>query len=139
MREKNLNPRQGKIALLDFGLIARVDSNSRDLFINAIIHLANRDYFSLADDFVDLKILPPPPETNVSIVVPLMERTLTPYVAGGGATKYRDEISKVLDKLSVGLVAQFPWPGPNGLSLESVENCHCHLHRSTVMQADSAL
>ena len=47
-----------RIALLDFGLVAAIKQEDMDTFISAIIHLANRDYPSLVDDFIKLQILP---------------------------------------------------------------------------------
>ena len=46
-----------------------------------------------------------------------MERTLTPYVAGGGATRYRDEISKVFDKSSISLALNVLVRATNGLHI----------------------
>ena len=47
-----------RLALLDFGLVAAIKQEDMDTFISAIIHLANRDYPSLVDDFIKLQILP---------------------------------------------------------------------------------
>jgi len=44
--------------------------------VSAIIHLANRDYSSLVEDFIGLEILPA--DCDRSLVVPLMDKALTP-------------------------------------------------------------
>jgi len=65
----------------------------RDFMISAVIHLANKDYASLVDDFVKLQILPE--DTNRVAVIPLMDKALSPYVKGGGAKKYEEELKKL--------------------------------------------
>ena len=84
---------KAKLALLDFGLIAQIQQKDMDTMVSAIIHLANRDYKSLVDDFIDLEILPS--NCDRALVEPLMDKALTPYVKGGGAVKYEEEIKKI--------------------------------------------
>ena len=81
------------IALIDCGLMANIASEDRDHFISAVIHLANKDYASLVDDFIDLDILPP--ESDRAAIIPLMDKALTPYVKGGGAKKYEAELKRL--------------------------------------------
>ena len=83
----------GKIALLDFGLVASVGQDEMDTMVSSIIHLANKDFDRLVDDFIQLEILPT--DCNRSIVVPLMEKSLGPYIKGGGAKKYEEELKKL--------------------------------------------
>eukprot|EP00966_Prymnesium_polylepis_P000721 16196-Prymnesium_polylepis.1 len=77
-----------KLALIDFGLVAQVGVCSRrrsdklglidvrqedmDSMVSAIVHLANKDYASLVDDFISLKILPD--DCNRAKVIPLMDK-----------------------------------------------------------------
>jgi predicted unusual protein kinase regulating ubiquinone biosynthesis (AarF/ABC1/UbiB family) len=79
-----------RLAILDFGLVARVRSSDQDTMVNAIVHLANKDFGSLVDDFIDLEILPR--DTNRLTVVPLMDKALSPYIAGGGAQAFQDRV-----------------------------------------------
>jgi predicted unusual protein kinase regulating ubiquinone biosynthesis (AarF/ABC1/UbiB family) len=81
------------VALIDCGLMAEIDSGDRDHMISAVIHLANKDYASLVDDFINLKILPQ--DSNRAAIIPLMDKALTPYVKGGGAKKYEEELMKL--------------------------------------------
>jgi len=83
------------VALIDCGLMARVDPTDRDHMISAVIHLANKDYPSLVDDFMNLKILPA--NTDRQTVIPLMDKALSPYVKGGGAKRYEAEVKKMYD------------------------------------------
>eukprot|EP00808_Paulinella_micropora_P024115 g17880.t1 len=84
--------KKAKIALLDFGLVARITKEDQDKMVSAIIHLANKDYRSLVRDFQRLDILGS--RVDPAIVVPLMDKALTPYIKGGGAKKYREEVLK---------------------------------------------
>ena len=104
------------VALIDCGLMASIDPIDRDNMIGAVIHLANKgmississsivhkekltcffifkDYASLVDDFIKLKILPP--DSDRVAIIPLMDKALTPYVKGGGAKKYEEELLKL--------------------------------------------
>merc|ERR1712127_681352 len=81
------------MALIDCGLMASIDPTDRDNMISAVIHLANKDYASLVDDFILLEILPT--DSDRAAIIPLMDKALTPYVKGGGAKKYEEELKKL--------------------------------------------
>ncbi|KAK4722322.1 hypothetical protein R3W88_012555 [Solanum pinnatisectum] len=49
----------GKLAYLDFGMMGEFKQEYRDGFIEACLHLVNRDYSALAKDFVTLGLIPP--------------------------------------------------------------------------------
>mmetsp|Transcript_14872 Transcript_14872/g.26710 ORF Transcript_14872/g.26710 Transcript_14872/m.26710 type:complete len:440 (-) Transcript_14872:310-1629(-) len=87
------DPSKGRLCLLDCGLMASVEQEDMDTFVSAIIHLSNKDYKSLVDDFISLGILPA--DCNRSLVEPLMDKALTPYVKGGGAKVYEEELKKM--------------------------------------------
>jgi predicted unusual protein kinase regulating ubiquinone biosynthesis (AarF/ABC1/UbiB family) len=82
-----------ELALIDCGLMAEINNEDRDYMISAVIHLANKDYASLVDDFMKLKILPE--DSNRAAIIPLMDKALSPYVKGGGAKKYEEELKKL--------------------------------------------
>lgn len=82
----------GRLCILDFGLVATLQQEDIDRIVSAIIHLANRDYSSLIDDFINLEILPK--DCDRATIMPLMDKALSPYVKGGGAKKYEAEIRK---------------------------------------------
>ncbi|KAI3978451.1 hypothetical protein MKX01_015626 [Papaver californicum] len=48
----------GKLAYLDFGMMGEFRQELRDGFIEACLHLVNRDFSALAKDFVTLGLLP---------------------------------------------------------------------------------
>ena len=80
----------GRLGLLDFGLVARVRRDDQDTMVSAIIHLANKDFAALVDDFIALEVLPK--DTNRPTVIPLMDKALSPYIAGGGAKKFEERV-----------------------------------------------
>ena len=63
-----------QLALIDCGLMASINEEDRDHMISAVIHLANKDYASLVDDFMRLKILPG--DSNRAAIIPLNEKLL---------------------------------------------------------------
>ncbi|CAI9116418.1 OLC1v1017558C1 [Oldenlandia corymbosa var. corymbosa] len=54
-----LRTNDGKLAYIDFGMVGEFKQELRDGFIEACLHLVNRDYDALAKDFVTLGLLPP--------------------------------------------------------------------------------
>merc|ERR1712176_208972 len=89
------DPSKGKLALIDFGLMASLDQDEMDTLVSAIVHLSNKDYAKLTEDFVQLDILPE--DCDRAKVLPLMDKALSPFIKGGGATKYKDEIMKTYE------------------------------------------
>lgn len=53
-----LRTSDGKLAYLDFGMMGEFRQELRDGFIEACLHLVNRDFDGLAKDFVTLGLLP---------------------------------------------------------------------------------
>ena len=98
---------KAQLYLIDFGLVAQVRQQDMDAIVSAIIHLANKDYEALVDDFIDLEILPA--DCNRPKVVPLMDKALSPYVKGGGAKKYEEELKQMygMDGTAEGAVGGF--------------------------------
>ena len=48
----------GRLAILDFGLMTQIDSNIKYGMIEAISHLIHRDYEAIVEDFVTLDFIP---------------------------------------------------------------------------------
>ncbi|EFN55778.1 hypothetical protein CHLNCDRAFT_57703 [Chlorella variabilis] len=53
-----LKTRDGRLAYLDFGMMGQVDATIRRGLMRATLHLVNREFEALADDFVTLGMLP---------------------------------------------------------------------------------
>jgi aarF domain-containing kinase len=79
-------PNKGKLALLDFGLVAEIPAPDREAMVSATIHLANKDWDALCDDFAALGFLPR--DADRALIVPVMDRVLSPYLRGGGAKAF---------------------------------------------------
>lgn len=79
-------PDAGKLAVLDWGLVAEIPSPDREAMVRATIHLANRDWAALVDDFVALGFLPS--DADRRLIIPVMDRVLSPYLRGGGARAF---------------------------------------------------
>ena len=69
-------PDAGKLALLDFGLVAEIPAPDRAAMVSATIHLANRDWGALVDDFIALGFLPA--GCDRGLVLPVIDRVLGP-------------------------------------------------------------
>lgn len=49
---------EGKLAILDFGLMTQITDNQKFGMIEAISHLVHRDYEGIGDDFKRLDFIP---------------------------------------------------------------------------------
>jgi len=73
----------GKLAILDFGLMTEVTDNQKYGMIEAIAHLLNRDYTEIGQDFINLDFIPQ--GTDTTPIVPALTRVFDAALAGGGA------------------------------------------------------
>jgi aarF domain-containing kinase len=76
-----LRTRDGKLAYLDFGMMGSVDESIRQGLIRATLHLVNREYEALADDFVTLGMLPS--NSDKAKIVPALTGVFAEALAGG--------------------------------------------------------
>lgn len=76
-----LRTTDGKLCYLDFGMMGEVDINIRRGLIRATLHLVNREYASLADDFVTLGMLPETADREA--VIPALTGVFAEALAGG--------------------------------------------------------
>ena len=73
----------GKLAILDFGLMTEVTDNQKYGMIEAIAHLLNRDYTEIGADFINLDFIPE--GTDTTPIVPALTKVFDAALAGGGA------------------------------------------------------
>jgi len=64
----------GRMAYIDFGMMDQLDENTKETLIDAIVHLINKDYTDLAEDYVKLGFLSP--EVDIRPIVPALETLL---------------------------------------------------------------
>ena len=73
----------GKLAILDFGLMTEVTDNQKYGMVEAIAHLINRDYSEIGQDFINLDFIPEGTDTRP--IVPALTKVFDVALAGGGA------------------------------------------------------
>ncbi|MGK7898707.1 MAG: ABC1 kinase family protein [Xenococcus sp. (in: cyanobacteria)] len=64
----------GRMAYIDFGMMDQLDENTKETLASAVVQLINRDYQSLARDFVNLGFLTP--DTDINPIIPALEKVL---------------------------------------------------------------
>jgi hypothetical protein len=76
---------QPDLFLLDFGLTAAIPEEDKPKLVVAVVHMANKDWAAVTEDFVALRFLPD--DIDRLSVTPLLQRVLSPYVLNGGGAK----------------------------------------------------
>ena len=64
----------GRMAYIDFGMMDQLDESTKETLVDAVVHLLNKDYIDLAEDFVKLGFLTP--EIDILPIVPALEAVL---------------------------------------------------------------
>jgi len=113
-------PDAGKLCLLDFGLVAQVPREDRDIIVSAVVHLGTQNWEALIEDFQELGFLSE--DTDKDALVPIMQRVLKPYLKGGGAQAFKNANFQALtqDLLKVNLEVKFSIPPYVSLLARSV-------------------
>lgn len=73
----------GRLAILDFGLMTNITDDQRYGMVEAISHLVHRDYSEIGEDFRRLGFIPE--GVDVRPIVPALSRVFDVALAGGGA------------------------------------------------------
>jgi aarF domain-containing kinase len=73
----------GKLVILDFGLMTKITDDQKYGMIEAIAHLIHRDYDEIGNDFVKLDFIPKGVDTRP--IVPALARVFDAALSGGGA------------------------------------------------------
>ncbi|XP_078437867.1 protein kinase superfamily protein [Wolffia australiana] len=103
--------RDGRIAYVDFGNVAVLSQQNKQILIDAVVHAVNEDYVEMANDFTRLGFLAP--ETDVSPIVPALEAIWQNSVGKGLADfNFRSVTGKFNQ-----LVYQYPIRIPERFSL----------------------
>ena len=88
----------GRLCILDYGMMTEISADQRVAFIEYIAHLSARDYEKTLTDLVNLGFVPPElanDPRNRDVVVPVLAETLeTLYGSGGSAAKKLDKLSE---------------------------------------------
>ncbi|XVF65098.1 hypothetical protein PTKIN_Ptkin09bG0219500 [Pterospermum kingtungense] len=73
----------GKLAILDFGLVTKLTDDQKYGMIEAIAHLIHRDYAEIVKDFVKLDFIPE--GVNLEPILPVLAKVFDQALEGGGA------------------------------------------------------
>ncbi|KAL2463271.1 Protein kinase superfamily protein [Forsythia ovata] len=73
----------GKLAILDFGLVTKLTDDQKYGMIEAIAHLIHRDYPAIVKDFVKLDFIPE--GVNLEPILPVLAKVFDQALEGGGA------------------------------------------------------
>ncbi|MEA5550798.1 AarF/ABC1/UbiB kinase family protein [Anabaena cylindrica UHCC 0172] len=96
----------GKLAYLDFGMMSEIKPPQRYGLIEAIVHVVNRDFDLLAQDYVKLEFLTP--ETDLTPIIPAFSRV---FANAQGASVAELNIKSITDDLSA-LMYEYPFRVP---------------------------
>ena len=96
----------GRIAYLDFGMMSEVKRSSRIGLIRAVVHLVNKDFDKLSQDFVQLGFLTQ--EVDLKPIVPAFAKVFTHALTEGVSQM---DFKSVTDDLS-GVMYRFPFQVP---------------------------
>ncbi|MCY7367153.1 MAG: AarF/ABC1/UbiB kinase family protein [Chamaesiphon sp.] len=64
----------GRMAFIDFGMMDQLTQHTKETIAGSVVHLINKDYLSLTDDFVKLGFLTP--DVDISPIIPALEKVL---------------------------------------------------------------
>lgn len=67
-------PSGNQMAYIDFGMMDQLEEEAKETLVDALVHLINKDYVDLAQDFVKLGFLAP--GTDIYPIVPAIESVL---------------------------------------------------------------
>ncbi|CAN0915705.1 Uncharacterized protein sll0005 [Linum grandiflorum] len=76
----------GKLAILDFGLVTKLTDDQKYGMIEAIAHLIHRDYDAIVKDFVKLGFIPE--GVNLAPILPVLAKVFDQALEGGGAKNF---------------------------------------------------
>lgn len=96
----------GKLAYLDFGMMSIIEPYQRYGLIEAVVHLVNRDYEALAQDYVKLDFLTP--DTDLTPIIPALSNVFNNAL---GASVAELNFKSITDQMSA-MMYEFPFRVP---------------------------
>ena len=97
---------EGKLAYIDFGMMSEVKPYQRYGLIEAVVHLVNRDFAGLANDYVKLEFLTP--DTDLTPIIPALANVFNDAL---GASVAELNFKSITDQLSA-LMYEYPFRVP---------------------------
>lgn len=96
----------GKLAYLDFGMMSTILPYQRYGLIDAVVHLVNRDFEALAQDYVKLDFLTP--DTDLTPIIPALANVFNNAL---GASVAELNFKRITDEMSA-MMYEFPFRVP---------------------------
>ena len=96
----------GRLAYLDFGMMSNIQAYQRYGLIEAVVHLVNRDFEALADDYIKLDFLTP--DTDLEPIIPALGNVFNNAL---GASVAELNFKKITDEMSA-MMYEFPFRVP---------------------------
>lgn len=96
----------GRLAYLDFGMMSRIKPYQRYGLIEAVVHLVNRDFESLGEDYIKLDFLTP--DTDLRPIVPALANVFGNAL---GASVAELNFKSITDQMSA-MMYEFPFTVP---------------------------
>ena len=96
----------GRLAYLDFGMMSRIKPYQRYGLIEAVVHLVNRDFESLAQDYIKLDFLTP--DTDLRPIIPALANVFGNAL---GASVAELNFKSITDQMSA-MMYEFPFRVP---------------------------
>lgn len=101
----------GRMAYIDFGMMDQLEEITKETIASSVVHLINRDYYALADDFCTLGFLAP--GTNIEPIIPAIEQVLGNAM---GESVGNFNFKTITDEFSA-LMYEYPFRVPAKFSL----------------------
>ncbi|MDJ0553316.1 MAG: AarF/ABC1/UbiB kinase family protein [Microcoleaceae cyanobacterium MO_207.B10] len=101
----------GKMAYIDFGMMDQLEPDTKETLVDSVVHLINKDYTELAEDFVKLGFLAP--DVDIHPIVPALEIVLGDIL---GESVRDFNFKTITDKFS-GLMYEYPFRIPAKFAL----------------------
>lgn len=102
---------QGTMAYVDFGMMDQLDQHTKNTLVDAVVHLVNKDYDRLAQDFVTLGFLTP--DTDIRPIIPALEDVFDDVI---GASVGNFNFKTITDRFSE-LMYDYPFRVPAKFAL----------------------
>ena len=96
----------GKLAYLDFGMMSNIKPYQRYGLIEAVVHLVNRDFDALGQDYINLEFLTP--ETDLTPIIPALAKVFGNAL---GASVAELNFKSITDQMSE-MMYEFPFRVP---------------------------
>ena len=101
----------GRMAYIDFGMMDQLNQDTKETLVDAVVHLINQDYTTLATDFVKLGFLTP--DTDIQPIIPALESVLGDAL---GASVRDFNFKTITDRFSE-LMYEYPFRVPAKFAL----------------------